>query len=1390
MATTIEQQVALDEALVPSTKRLRIGRSNFRLPSDIQSKEPTLQVVYDVLHGVLSSRHSSKKNIVDLEAFREMLHISPRVSGQSFDEIPFEEEILDFLWFLGHSTQIKILTDALLHQIRAEIREEFRTSSGPSNSGGNPPPVTIHTWLKRFNKQKPHSFEKATAPVDAKNWISHIEKIFDVMGCEDAFKTRLAVYKFDGNALAWWKAYKQAKSSDVWLITVTWVEFKKLFFLQFFPRAEQKRLKMEYHSIRQTSTETSTEFMQRFLRLAGFLGAAAGTEEEQAKNFQWGLRRSTLNHLMCMSYTDVAQVANAARNYEILHERDDDDTERPDKRQKSGDRHQLTSQQSSHRNHGHNNDCHGSDRRSGGDNHRSNNNYSGSNNRKLVAITPIKKEKKVRFIERGTSSSNIPKQTDSLRTKDSSKPLLTSIGVNTTTSANGSKPSGNTKKNRISRPPSSNQKNNTLRAYYEEVRILHQTFVARTPQQNGVNRTLVEAARTIKPNLSYLHVFDALCYPINDIEDLEPTVSTSTPSSATIDQDAPSTSTSQTTLETSYPIIPLGVEEADHDIEVLHMDNNPYVDFLIQEPSFEESSSQKFSKGTDDPTLFIRREGKDILLVQIYVDDIIFASTKLDLYESFSKIMCSKFKMSMMGKLSFFLRLQISKSPRGIFLNQSKYALESLKKYGIETCDPLDTLMVKKSKLDEDPLGKAVDLTRYRRMIGTLIYLTSSRPDLVFAVCMCARYQAKPTKKHLYAVKRIFRYLRGTINIGLWYLKDSCIALTAFADADHAGCQDTKKCTFRSMQLLETQQVVAHDEKWVPSTERVKISSTNVRLETNVPQKKRTFQVVIDVIKNSTCFKAFIIIAEVFEIFMQQLCRRVVKKNVMISVANNIILDPDVALGLSKSISIIKAEEEEAARQVHATHSRIVTECVPEPVRRRPLGIDFRDTSQVSKKVSSDPSQKFKGRIMERMEEQLGQFIDQLTNQMNNLMNNRRPHNRRREDKDEESEENSFGNGSSSNEQSIERPRQNQIKDNRCWESEVFEFKEVPENKKVSLIATKLRGRVSAWWQQIKLTRERVRKSKITSWQKMNKCARANFIPHNYQRLMYQRLQNLKQVSKSVEDYTTEFYQLISRNDIQEREDQLLSRYIGGLRVQIMDSFHMFDPMTLSDAFQRALAFEKQNQRVGSSSSPVITYVSGSGNAVSCFAPNQAKAGGGSLNKYEMESCDLVDTPMVEKCKLDEDTQEKAIDPTHYRGMVGTLMYLTSSRPDLIHVVYFVDVDHVGYQDTRRSTSESMQLLGDRLVSCPLDEITTYRLWSGFNKIPMYYDNKSAIALCCNNVHHSRSKHIDIKYHFIKEQVGMESSSFTLSEQNTSWRTSSPRLYVEKELNSISTSWG
>ncbi|GJR02234.1 hypothetical protein Tco_0525218 [Tanacetum coccineum] len=148
---------------------------------------------------------------------------------------------------------------------------------------------------------------------------------------------------------------------------------------------------------------------------------------------------------------------------------------------------------------------------------------------------------------------------------------------------------------------------------------------------------------------------------------------------------------------------------------------------------------------------------------------------------------------------------------------------------------------------------------------------------------------------------------------------------------------------------------------------------------------------------------------------------------------------------------------------------------------------------------------------------------------------------------------------------------------------------------------------------------------------------------------------------------------------------------------------------------------------------------------------NQSKYALEIIKKYGMETSDPMDTPMVEKSKLEADPQRKEVDPTRYRRMIGSFMYLTASRPDLQFVVSMY-ADHAGSQDTRRSTSRSMQLLGCcAKILWMRSQLTDYGL--GFNKIPLYCDNKSAIALCCNNVQYSRSKHIDIKYHFIKEQV-------------------------------------
>ncbi|XP_031387148.1 uncharacterized protein LOC116200441 [Punica granatum] len=163
---------------------------------------------------------------------------------------------------------------------------------------------------------------------------------------------------------------------------------------------------------------------------------------------------------------------------------------------------------------------------------------------------------------------------------------------------------------------------------------------------------------------------------------------------------------------------------------------------------------------------------------------------------------------------------------------------------------------------------------------------------------------------------------------------------------------------------------------------------------------------------------------------------------------------------------------------------------------------------------------------------------------------------------------------------------------------EVLEFKGVLETKQVQLVATRLRGRVSAWWQQVKLTRSRMGKPNITSWEKMKKKMRATFLPYNFRRIMYQRPQNLRQGSRSVDDYTNEFYQLVARNELQETEDQLVARYIGCLRVQLQDTVNLFNPINMSSAHQRALIIEKQQKRASSGAVDGGVAVAGTGGVV------------------------------------------------------------------------------------------------------------------------------------------------------------------------------------------------
>jgi transposase InsO family protein len=203
-----------------------------------------------------------------------------------------------------------------------------------------------------------------------------------------------------------------------------------------------------------------------------------------------------------------------------------------------------------------------------------------------------------------------------------------------------------------------------------------------------------------------------------------------------------------------------------------------------------------FSRGLVDTTLFIKMNAShDILLVQIYVDDIIFGSTNEVLCEEFAKLMQDEFEMSMMGELNYFLGLQIKQTSEGIFINQAKYTKELLKRFGMDGAKESKTPMSATIKLDKDEKGKSVDETRYRGMIGSLLYLTASRPDIMFAVCLCARFQSCPKESHLVAVKRILRYLIGSFDYGLWYPRSASFDLLEYSDADYAGCRIERKST-------------------------------------------------------------------------------------------------------------------------------------------------------------------------------------------------------------------------------------------------------------------------------------------------------------------------------------------------------------------------------------------------------------------------------------------------------------------------------------------------------------------------------------------------------------------------------------------------------------------
>ncbi|GJV64245.1 putative ribonuclease H-like domain-containing protein [Tanacetum coccineum] len=210
----------------------------------------------------------------------------------------------------------------------------------------------------------------------------------------------------------------------------------------------------------------------------------------------------------------------------------------------------------------------------------------------------------------------------------------------------------------------------------------------------------------------------------------------------------------------------------------------------------------RYKRGTIDKTLFIKRDKKDIMLVQVYVDDIIFGSTKKSWCDEFEALMKSRFQMSFMGELTFFLGLQVKQNKAGIFISWDNYVAEILKKFDLVNVKTAITPMETKVALTKDEEAVDVDVHLYRSMIGSLMYLTASRPDIMYAVCVCSRFQVTPKTSHLNAVKRIFKYLKGKPHLGLWYPRESPFDLEAFSDSDYGGSNLDRKSTTGGCQFL------------------------------------------------------------------------------------------------------------------------------------------------------------------------------------------------------------------------------------------------------------------------------------------------------------------------------------------------------------------------------------------------------------------------------------------------------------------------------------------------------------------------------------------------------------------------------------------------------------
>lgn len=203
-----------------------------------------------------------------------------------------------------------------------------------------------------------------------------------------------------------------------------------------------------------------------------------------------------------------------------------------------------------------------------------------------------------------------------------------------------------------------------------------------------------------------------------------------------------------------------------------------------------------FEKSCLEHTLFIKREGSKILIVSLYVDDLVYTSNDSKMLQAFKDSMKREFEMSDLGEMKYFLGVEVQQTEKGIHISQKKYAGEVLERFGLGDCNGVKNPIVPGStKLSKNDGGKHVDATLFKKIVGSLMYMTATRPDLTYSVCLISRFMSSPKEAHMMAAKRILRYVKGTTNLGIFYERGCNDELSAYTDSDYVSNIDDCKST-------------------------------------------------------------------------------------------------------------------------------------------------------------------------------------------------------------------------------------------------------------------------------------------------------------------------------------------------------------------------------------------------------------------------------------------------------------------------------------------------------------------------------------------------------------------------------------------------------------------